>query len=53
MRPQSDISLARYLMLISLVLLGVLEYLWLHNTVRGSYRDEEDKLTQVLFFSVS
>lgn len=36
-------------MLISLVLLGVLEYLWLHNEFRSKYRDMEDRLSHLLF----
>lgn len=49
MRQQIDISLARFLMLFSLLLLGVLEYLWLHNAYTNAYRDMEDKLTHVMF----
>lgn len=49
MRHQLDISLARLLMLVSLVLLGVLEYLWLHNEYKNKYRDMEDKLNHIMF----
>jgi signal transduction histidine kinase len=52
MRNQLDISLARFLMIFSLLLLGVLEYLWLHNEYKNAYRDMEDKLTHVMFSSM-
>src|SRR6187431_417719 len=49
MRNHLDISLARFLMIFSLVLLGILEYLWLHNEYNNKYRDMEDKLSHVMF----
>lgn len=49
MRNHLDISLARFLMIFSLVLLGILEYLWLHNEYKNKYRDMEDKLSHVMF----
>jgi len=52
MRDSPDISLARFLMILSMVLLGVLEYLWLHNEYSNQYRDMEDKLNHVMFSSV-
>ena len=52
MRNSPDISLARFLMILSMVLLAVLEYLWLHNEYKNSYRDMEDKLNHVMFSSV-
>ncbi len=52
MRNHIDISLARFLMIFSLVLLGVLEYLWLHNEYKNAYRNMEDKLTHVMFSSM-
>ncbi len=39
-------------MLISLLLLGVLEYLWLNNEYKDAHRVMEDKLTQVMFSSM-
>lgn len=39
-------------MIISLLLLGVLEYLWLNNEYKDAYRGMEDKLTQVMFSSM-
>lgn len=36
-------------MILSLLLLGVLEYLWLHNEYNNKYRDMEDKLSHVMF----
>ncbi len=39
-------------MVFSLLLLGVLEYLWLHNEYKNAYRDMEDKLTHVVFSSM-
>lgn len=39
-------------MIISLLLLGVLEYLWLNNEYKDAYRGMEDKLTQVMFSSL-
>ena len=52
MRNHIDISLARFLMIFSLVLLGILEYLWLHNEYKNAYRNMEDKLTHVMFSSM-
>lgn len=52
MRNNIDISLARFLMLLSMVLLGVLEYLWLHNEFKNKYRDMEDKINHVLFTNI-
>ena len=52
MRHQIDISLARFLMILSLVLLGVLEYLWLHNEYNNKHRDMEEKLNHVMFTSM-
>ena len=49
MRNHLDISLARFLMVFSLVLLGILEYLWLHNEYKNKYRDMEDNLSHVMF----
>ena len=49
MRNQIDISLARFLMIFSLALLAVLEYLWLHNAYTNAHRDMEDQLTHVMF----
>ncbi len=39
-------------MILSLVLLGVLEYLWLHNEFWNKYRDMEDKLNHVMFSTI-
>ncbi len=39
-------------MIISLLLLGVLEYLWLNNEYKDAHRGMEDKLTQVMFSSM-
>ena len=39
-------------MIFSLVLLGILEYLWLHNEYKNAYRNMEDKLTHVMFSSM-
>ena len=36
-------------MIFSLLLLGILEYLWLHNEYKNKYRDMEDKLSHVMF----
>ncbi len=52
MRNHIDISLARFLMIVSMLLLGVLEYLWLNNEYQDAYRGMEDKLTQVMFTSM-
>jgi signal transduction histidine kinase len=52
MRNAPDISLARFLMLLSMVLLAVLEYLWLHNEYNNKYADMEDKLNHVMFSTV-
>jgi signal transduction histidine kinase len=52
MRNQLDLSLARFLMILSLVLLGILEYLWLHNEYKNKYRDMEDKLNHVMFSTI-
>ena len=39
-------------MILSLVLLGVLEYLWLRNEYGTAYRNMEDKLSHVMFSSM-
>src|SRR5258706_4976141 len=39
-------------MIISMMLLAVLEYLWLHNEYNNKYRDMEDKLNHVMFSTV-
>lgn len=52
MRNHIDISLARFLMILSLVLLGVLEYLWLRNEYGNAYRNMEEKLSHVMFSSM-
>ena len=52
MRNHIDISFARFLMIFSLMLLGVLEYLWLRNEYNNSYRDMEEKLSHVMFSSM-
>lgn len=52
MRNHIDISLARFLMIFSLLLLGILEYLWLRNEYQNAYRDMEDKLNHVMFSSM-
>lgn len=39
-------------MIFSLVLLGILEYLWLRNEYQNAYRDMEDKLNHVMFSSM-
>ena len=52
MRNQIDISLARFLMIFSLVLLAVLEYMWLRNEYKNAYRDMEDQLNHVMFSSM-
>ncbi len=39
-------------MVLSLVLLGILEYLWLHNEYKNKYRDMEDKLNHVMFSTI-
>src|SRR4030095_10623243 len=52
MRESPDISLARFLMILSMILLGILEYLWLHNEYAKRYSDMEDKLNHVMFSSV-
>ncbi len=52
MRHSIDISLARFLMILSMVLLGILEYLWLHNEFKNKYRDMEDKINHVLFSNI-
>ncbi len=49
MRNGIDTSLARFLMIVSMVLLGVLEFLWLHNEYRNKQRDMEDKINHVMF----
>lgn len=49
MRRRSDHPLAGFLILLSLILLGVLEYLWLHNEYVNQYRNMEEKLTHVMF----
>ncbi|MBK9984694.1 MAG: hypothetical protein IPP15_20410 [Saprospiraceae bacterium] len=52
MRNSPDISLARFLMIVSMVLLGILEYLWLHNEYMNKYRDMETKINHVMFSTV-
>ncbi|HZV68968.1 MAG TPA: HAMP domain-containing sensor histidine kinase [Saprospiraceae bacterium] len=52
MRSNPDISLARFLMIVSMVLLGILQYLWLHNEYLNKYRDMETKINHVMFSSV-
>ncbi len=52
MRNHIDISLARFLMIISLLLLGVLEFMWINNEYKDAHRGMEDKLTQVMFSSM-
>ena len=47
-----DNSIARFMMILSMILLGVLEYLWLQNEYENKYRDMEDKLTHAMFSSV-
>ena len=49
MRNGIDISMTRFLMIISLVLLGVLEFLWLQNEYKNKHRDMEDKINHVMF----
>jgi hypothetical protein len=52
MRNSIDTSLARFLMIVSMVLLGVLEFLWLHNEYRNKQRDMEDEINHVMFSSI-
>ncbi len=52
MRNSPDISLARFLMIVSMVLLGILECLWLHNEYMNKYRDMETKINHVMFSTV-
>lgn len=52
MRNNPDISLARFPMIVSMVLLGILEYLWLHNEYLNKYRDMETKINHVMFSTV-
>ena len=52
MRNTIDTSLARFLMIVSMVLLGVLEFLWLHNEYRNKQRDMEDKINHIMFSSM-
>ncbi|MDQ3017439.1 MAG: HAMP domain-containing histidine kinase [Bacteroidota bacterium] len=52
MRSGMETSLARFMMILSMILLGVLEYLWLQNEYENKYRDMEDKLTHVMFSTV-
>ncbi len=47
-----DNSIARFMMILSMILLGVLEYLWLQNEYENKYREMEDKLTHAMFSSV-
>jgi signal transduction histidine kinase len=49
MRQSIDISLARFLMILSMVLLGVLEFIWISNEYRNKYRDMEEEINQVMF----
>jgi len=44
-----DTSLARFLMIVSMVLLGVLEFLWLSNEYHNKQRDMKDKIDHVMF----
>lgn len=52
MRNQIDISLARFLMILSLVLLAVLEYMWIHNEYNNAFRGMEENLSHVMFSSM-
>jgi len=52
MRNSPDLSLARFLMILSMVLLAILEYLWLRNEYNNKYSDMEDKLNHVMFSTV-
>ena len=52
MRNNPDLSLARFLMILSMALLAMLEYLWLHNEYKNKYRDMEDKLNHVMFSTI-
>lgn len=46
---KSSLSVSAFFIFLSLVLLGILEYLWLRNEYRSQYRDMENRLTQVMF----
>jgi nitrogen-specific signal transduction histidine kinase len=48
MKNNIDLSMARFLMILSLVLLGVLEYMWLRNEFDNKYRDMQDELNHVM-----
>jgi two-component sensor histidine kinase len=52
MRNTIDTSLARFLMIVSMILLGVLEFLWLQNEYHNKQRDLEDKINHVMFSSI-
>ncbi|HSF90029.1 MAG TPA: HAMP domain-containing sensor histidine kinase [Saprospiraceae bacterium] len=52
MRNHIDISFARFLMIFSLLLLGILEFMWLRNEYNNSYRNMEEKLSHVMFSSM-
>ena len=39
-------------MILSMILLGVLEFMWISNEYRDKYRDMEDKINHVLFSSM-
>lgn len=49
MRNGIDTSMTRFLMIISMILLGVLEFLWLQNEYKNKHRDMEDKVNHVMF----
>jgi signal transduction histidine kinase len=49
MRNGIDTSMTRFLMIVSMVLLGVLEFLWLQNEYKNKHRDMEDKVNHVMF----
>lgn len=46
---KSSLSVSAFFIVLSLILLGVLEYLWLRNEYRSQYREMEDELTQMMF----
>jgi len=52
MQNSPDTSLARFLMLFSMILLAVLEYLWLHNEYKNKYSDMEEKINHVMFSTI-
>ena len=49
MKNSIDQSMARFLMILSLVLLGILEYMWLRNEFENKYRDMQDEINHVMF----